>query len=49
MKLVTAAFVLLALPLPALAGSSQKSDLEDALRQQQLLCAGMMDINARTG
>lgn len=46
---LAAALVLLALPLPALAGSQNKADLEDALRQQEMLCAGMFDIHARVG
>jgi hypothetical protein len=50
MKTVAAAaLALLVLPLPALAQSQSRTDLEDALRQTQLICAGMMDIKARTG
>ena len=43
--------VLLALPAAAEAQSvSQKqAGLEEALRQRQLICSGMADINARTG
>jgi hypothetical protein len=47
--LVTAALTLLTASLPALAASQKQTDLEEALRQQEMICAGMMDINARTG
>ncbi|HZK90929.1 MAG TPA: hypothetical protein VFC56_12350 [Stellaceae bacterium] len=50
MKLgITGAILLLALPLPALAGSQTQADMEEALRQQQLICAGMLDVSARGG
>ncbi|MBV8775642.1 MAG: hypothetical protein JO032_18140 [Alphaproteobacteria bacterium] len=47
--LAAAALAMLPLAAPAIAGSPKQSDLEEALRQQQMICAGMMDINARTG
>jgi hypothetical protein len=45
------AIAVFALPLSAGAESiSQKqANLEEALRQKQLICSGMADINARTG
>jgi hypothetical protein len=48
---IIGAVVVLALPVAAGAESiSQKqANLEEALRQRQLICSGMADVNARTG
>jgi type II secretory pathway pseudopilin PulG len=46
---VIGAVLLLAFALPAVAGSQKQADMEDALRQQQLICSGMLDVAARGG
>lgn len=50
MKLAIAAAALLLLsPLSAVAGSSTQAEMEEALRQQQMICAGMLDVSGRGG
>jgi hypothetical protein len=48
---IVAAVVALTLPLSAGAQSigQKQANMEEALRQQQLICAGMADVNARGG
>jgi hypothetical protein len=48
---IVSAIALLAVPVAAGAQSiSQKqADLEEALRQRQLICSGMADVKSRTG
>jgi Spy/CpxP family protein refolding chaperone len=48
---VVGAIAVLALPLSATAQtvSDKQADMEEALRQQQLICSGMVEVSARGG
>jgi hypothetical protein len=48
-SVVVGTIVLMTLPFSAMAGSQTQANLEEALRQQQLICAGMADVAARGG